>query len=106
MSGTMPSGIKFNGPAEFRGGLLQHRDAYLGTVTEKFLTYALGRGVEYYDMPVVRQLVRDAARADYRWSAMIVGIAKSMPFQMRTMGTAAQTAANDSQSTRQTRRLQ
>ena len=51
-------------------------------MTEKLLTYALGRGVEYYDMPAVRQIVREAAPDDYRWSSLILGIVKSMPFQM------------------------
>ena len=49
----------------------------------KLLTYALGRGAEYYDMPAVRRTVRDAAANDYRWSSLILGIAKSLPFQMR-----------------------
>ncbi len=53
------------------------------TVTSKLLTYALGRGVEYYDMPAVRRLMREAASGDYRWSALILGIVKSTPFQMR-----------------------
>ena len=54
-----------------------------GTVTEKLLTYALGRGLEFYDMPVVRGIVRDAARNDYEFSSLITGIVKSTPFQMR-----------------------
>ena len=54
------------------------------TVTQKLLTYALGRGLEYYDMPVVRRIVRDAAAADYRWSAVVRGIAESAAFQMNT----------------------
>ena len=53
------------------------------TATEKLLTYALGRRVEYYDMPAVRAVVRDAARTDYRFSSLIVGIVKSVPFGMR-----------------------
>ena len=52
-------------------------------MTEKMLTYALGRGLDYYDMPAVRGIVRDAARSDYRFSAVILGIVKSAPFQMR-----------------------
>ena len=51
-------------------------------VTEKLMIYALGRGVEYYDMPVVRQIVRDSARNNYKFSSLIVGIVKSNPFQM------------------------
>ena len=63
--------------------LLSHRDEFVRTFTEKLLTYALGRGVEYYDMPDLRKIVRDAAPSDYRWSSLILGIAKSGPFQMR-----------------------
>ena len=55
-------------------------------MTEKLLTYGLGRGLESYDMPVVRQIMRDAAPTDYRWSAIILGIVKSAPFQMRMAG--------------------
>ena len=53
------------------------------TFTEKLMTYALGRTVEYYDMPVVRQIVRDAAKDNYRFSSIVSGIVKSAPFQMR-----------------------
>jgi hypothetical protein len=52
-------------------------------VAEKLLTYALGRGVEYYDAPAVRKILREAAPSEYRWSALIMGIVKSIPFQMR-----------------------
>ena len=55
----------------------------MGTLTEKLLMYALGRGIEHYDMPAVRRIVRDAAGQDYRLSAIIAGIVKSVPFQMR-----------------------
>jgi hypothetical protein len=82
-SGTLSDGTKFDGPASFRQALLSHQDAFLGALTEKLLTYALGRGVEVYDMPAVRKIQRDAAGVDYRWSAIIVGIVKSTPFQMR-----------------------
>ena len=82
-SGAFPSGVKFDGPAEFRARLLDRPDQFVGTVTEKLMTYALGRGVDYYDLPVVRQIVRDAAKSDYQWSSLILGIAKSLPFQMR-----------------------
>jgi hypothetical protein len=56
---------------------------FVGTLTEKLLTFALGRGVEYYDAPAVRKIVRDARDADYHFSSLIVGIATSTPFQMR-----------------------
>jgi len=82
-SGTLSDGTTFNGPAEFRVALLKHRDEFIATVTEKLLTYALGRGLEYYDEPAVRAIVRQAAPSEYRWSALILGIVKSAPFQMR-----------------------
>jgi hypothetical protein len=67
----------------FRQALVAQREAFLGTLTEKFLTYALGRGVEYFDGPAVRQIVRSAGSADYRWSALVLGIVNSAPFRMR-----------------------
>jgi hypothetical protein len=82
-SGIFPSGDKFSGPAAFRAALLENRDAFLTTLTQKMLTYALGRGAEYYDMPAVRNIVRQAAASDYRWSSIILGIVQSTPFQMR-----------------------
>jgi hypothetical protein len=81
-SGALPDGTKFNGPAEFRAALLARRGEFIGTLTEKLLTYALGRGLEYYDMPAVRAIVRQAAADDYRWSAIVRGIVASTPFQM------------------------
>ena len=63
--------------------LLARPADFVGTVTEKLMTYALGRGVEYYDMPTIRRIVREAEAADYRWSAVIFGIIESAPFQMR-----------------------
>ena len=56
---------------------------FVTTLTERLLTYALGRGTEYYDAPTIRSIVREAARQDYRFSALILGIVKSLPFQMR-----------------------
>src|SRR5262249_35699956 len=74
-SGTLPNGTTFNGPTEFRTVLLGHRDEFVKTVTIKLLTYALGRGLEYYDMPAVRTIVREAAASDYRWSSLVTEIA-------------------------------
>jgi len=82
-SGVFPDGTTFTGPAEFRKVLLSHREQFVATLTEKLLTYALGRGVEYYDMPAIRKILREAAPGDYRWSSLILGIARSRPFQMR-----------------------
>ena len=82
-SGVLPDGAAFEGRAGLRDLLLDRPDDFVGTVTEKLLMYALGRGVAYYDAPTVRQIVRDAAGEDYRWSSIILGIVKSAPFQMR-----------------------
>ncbi len=76
-------GTTIDSPKAFREALLRRGNQFTDTVAEKLLTYALGRGVEYSDAPVVRQLVRDLAQNGDRWSSLIVGIAKSTPFQMR-----------------------
>ena len=82
-SGTLPDGTAFDGFSGLRDILLERREEFVTTVTEKLLTYALGRGVEYYDRPAIRAIVRDAALNDYRWSSLILGVARSLPFQMR-----------------------
>ena len=84
-SGELPDGAEFDGPASFRDALLREPwgTEFVTTVTEKLLTYALGRGLEYYDAPVARQIIREAAPGNYRWSSLILGIVKSTPFQMR-----------------------
>jgi hypothetical protein len=82
-SGALPDGTKFAGPAELRNILLRRPEEFVTTVTERLLTYALGRGVEYYDQPAIRAIVREAAPSEHRWSALVVGIVNSTPFQMR-----------------------
>ncbi len=82
-SGTLPDGGAFTGPTGLRDLLLDRPDDFVGTVTEKLMGYALGRGLEYYDAPTVRKIVREAAGDDYRWSSIILGIVKSSAFQMR-----------------------
>jgi mono/diheme cytochrome c family protein len=82
-TGKLTDGTALNGPASLRKALLDRRDAVASTATEKLLTYALGRRVEYFDMPAVRAIVRDAARQDYRFSSLITGIVKSVPFTMK-----------------------
>jgi mono/diheme cytochrome c family protein len=82
-SGVLPDGTKFNGPNELRKILLSHPEQFVTTVTEKLLTYAMGRGVEYYDQPAVRKILRQAAPQNYRWSSLITAVAESAPFQMR-----------------------
>jgi len=82
-SGQLVDGTKVDGPASLREALVSHSDAFLRTFTEKLLTYALGRGIEYYDMPVVRAIDCEAARNDNRFSSFILAIVRSTPFQMR-----------------------
>ncbi|MDA1092061.1 MAG: DUF1592 domain-containing protein [Acidobacteria bacterium] len=81
--GELADGTPVSGPASLTAALLKRPESFVTTVTEKLLTYGLGRGVEYFDAPAVRTIVREAADDDYRWSALIAGIARSVPFQMR-----------------------
>jgi hypothetical protein len=81
-SGMAPDGTRFDGPDGLRSTLLRS-DRFVSTLTEKMLTYALGRGLEYYDAPSVRTILRGAAQDDYRFSSLIVGIVQSAPFRMR-----------------------
>ena len=83
-SGQFSNGDEFEGLAGLRAVLLSRPEQFVRTVTEKLLSYALGREVEYYDMPAVRAITRDAASDGYSWSSVIVGIVQSAPFQMRT----------------------
>jgi hypothetical protein len=82
-SGLLPDGNTFEGPDGLRGLLLERPDDFVGTITEKLMRFALGRSLEYYDMPEVRAIVRAAAENDYRWSSVILGVIESAPFQMR-----------------------
>jgi Protein of unknown function (DUF1592)/Protein of unknown function (DUF1588)/Protein of unknown function (DUF1585)/Protein of unknown function (DUF1587)/Protein of unknown function (DUF1595) len=91
-TGVLPNGTTFQGPAGLRKMLLNHPEQFVHTVTEKLLTYALGRGVEYYDEAAVRKIVREAAPSDYHWSSIVLGIVKSAPFQMRMSASAERTA--------------
>jgi len=82
-SGELADGTKVNGVVELRAALTRHPEMFAETVTEKLLTYALGRGVDYRDMPAIRKIVRDAADENYRFSAIVMGIIRSTAFQMR-----------------------
>ncbi|MEE9161692.1 MAG: DUF1585 domain-containing protein, partial [Candidatus Neomarinimicrobiota bacterium] len=82
-SGVLTDGSRFQGPAELRQVLLSRPELIVNAVSEKLLMYALGRTLDYYDGPAVRRIVREAASSQYRWSSLILGIAKSTPFQMR-----------------------
>jgi hypothetical protein len=100
VSGVLPDGTKFEGAAELRQILLSNPEQLATAATEKLLIYALGRGLEHTDSPVIRKIVREAgartgdpAARPYRWSSIILGIAKSMPFQMRKSSAAGAAVA-------------
>ena len=82
-SGTLFTGAKVDGVPALRREMAAHPEVFVGVLTEKMLTYALGRGIEYYDMPAVRKIVRDAKATNYRFSSIVLGIARSVPFQMK-----------------------
>jgi hypothetical protein len=79
---ALPDGTKFSGVSGLRQLLQSHQSEFVRTLTEKLLTYALGRGLDYYDFPAVRRIASTAAGDDYRWSALIHGIVTSTPFRM------------------------
>jgi hypothetical protein len=81
-SGQLVDGTQVDGPVTLRQALMRHPEQFVGTLTEKLMTFALGRGLEYYDMPVVRAISKEAAGEGYRFSAIVAGIVKSGPFQM------------------------
>jgi uncharacterized protein DUF1592/uncharacterized protein DUF1588/uncharacterized protein DUF1585/uncharacterized protein DUF1587/uncharacterized protein DUF1595 len=82
-SGALPDGTKFDGANGLRDALLGRSGAFVTTATEKLMTYALGRGLEYYDAPAIRNVVRSAQANNYRFSSLVLGIVSSTPFQMR-----------------------
>ena len=83
-SGGLPDGRQFSGVSGLEQGLLDRPELFVGTMTEKLLTYAIGRGLEHFDAPAIRKIVRDAKDNEYRFSSLILGIVNSAPFQMRT----------------------
>jgi hypothetical protein len=91
-SGVMYDGTPLDGPAGLRAGLLKHKDVFLQTFTQNLMTYALGRRVEYYDMPTVRAIVRDASRHGYKFSSFISGIVRSAAFQTMKVSAVETTA--------------
>ena len=82
-SGRLADGSSVDGPVALRAAIMRHPDQFVRTLTEKLMTYGLGRGLEYYDMPVVRGIARDAAKKDYRFSAIVAGIVSSTPFRQK-----------------------
>ena len=89
-SGMLVDGTKINGPASLRNALLAQPEEFVQTLTEKLMTYAIGRGIEYYDMPSVRRIVHDSEKKNYKFSELILGIVESIPFQMRRNQSAAE----------------
>ena len=85
-AGEMPDGVPFDGVTGLRAALLARSDVFVATLTEKLMIYALGRGLEHYDMPAVRTVTAAAAQNDNAFSSLILGIVRSVPFQMRTVG--------------------
>jgi len=83
-SATLWDGTTVNGPVELRQALLRYSPQFVRTITEKLMTFSLGRGVEYEDMPVIRSIVRDADKDNDKFLSILMGIVKSAPFQMRT----------------------
>ena len=86
-SAEMVDGTPLDGPASLRQAMLDRSDAFVSTAAEKLLTYAMGRATEYYDLPAIRSIAREAAEADYRFSSLVLGVVRSAPFQMRVKGT-------------------
>ncbi|MCY3842866.1 MAG: DUF1585 domain-containing protein, partial [Acidobacteria bacterium] len=82
-SGTLPNGAAFEGPAELRAALLSRPETFVRALTAKLATYALGRGVESFDAPAIRAILAEAADGGYTFSSLVLGIARSVPFQMR-----------------------
>ncbi len=82
-SGTLPDGKVFNGPAELKALLKQKKELVARNITEKLLTYAIGRGLEYYDERAIKRIVADMAKADFKFSVLVTAIAKSDPFVLR-----------------------
>jgi len=85
-TGVLANGTKIDGVASLRDVLMRSSDLFVRVVTEKLLTYGLGRGVEHQDMPLVRSIARDAAGGGYRFSALVLGVVKSAPFQTNVRG--------------------
>jgi hypothetical protein len=93
-SGVLPDGTKFDGVTDLRAALVRKPERFVTTVTEKLLTYALGRGLEFYDMPAVRRIVRESRADGFKFQSIVAGVAKSYPFLMRRAEEAKQEKAN------------
>jgi len=83
VSGGLPDGSTFEGVAGLRDAVAKRPDLFVSTLTGKLMTYALGRGIEYYDGPAIRAITKQAAASEYRFSSIILGIVNSTPFRQR-----------------------
>jgi hypothetical protein len=92
--GQLADGTKVDGPVALRRALNRNPDMFVRTVTEKLMTYGLGRGLDHRDLPLVRQIARDAAKSNYKWSVLVLGIARSAPFQMKKAAQAQAVSTN------------
>jgi hypothetical protein len=92
--GQLADGTKVDGPVALRQALNKHPEMFVRTVTEKLMTYGLGRGLDHRDMPLVREIARDAAKNNYKWSSLVLGIARSAPFQMKKAAQAQAVSTN------------
>jgi Protein of unknown function (DUF1588)/Protein of unknown function (DUF1585) len=81
--GQLADGTQVDGPVALRRALNKHPEMFVRTVTEKLMTYGMGRGLDYTDMPLVRSIARETAAGNYKWSGLVMGIVKSAPFQMK-----------------------
>jgi len=79
---SLPDGTRFTGIAGLRALLISHKEDFVRTLSEKMLAYALGRGIESSDLPAVRKIARDSAAGDYRWTSLVLAVARSTPFTM------------------------
>jgi hypothetical protein len=91
-SGVLVDGSKLDGVKGMREALIRYSPQFVRVLTEKLMIYALGRGTEYYDMPVMRSIVRDAGRNNYKFSSFVLGVVKSEPFQMNSKTQTSATA--------------
>src|SRR5215467_8914106 len=82
-SGVFPDGTKFDGMAGLKQALLSHPEEFVATVTEKLMMYGVGPNMQYYDRPAIRAVVKESARSNYTFGSLVLGVAKSVPFQMR-----------------------
>jgi len=97
-SGQLMDGTKIDGVVTLRKALIKDPEVFVGALTEKLLTYAIGRGAAYYDMPTVRAIVHDAGKTNYSFASLVSGIVNSTPFQMRMRATESDKPALESTS--------